>query len=72
MSDHKIVETGDYVTSKSQPLLNNGLVMLVADVRDNNEALIQYFDKNGTHQEVWLPFEDLNIVHKVEGGWLDL
>lgn len=65
------IHIGDYVTLVSNPFLNGGLQMSVVGTTDSH-VQIGYFDSTGTHKEEWFPIEDIKIVQKAQGGFLDL
>ncbi|MFL5741921.1 MAG: hypothetical protein ACJ75B_16985 [Flavisolibacter sp.] len=61
------IETGDRVRHK-EVLLNGGLAMNVTDTTDT-QAQIEYFDNEGVNKQTWVDKTDLEIIHKVDGGF---
>ncbi|SDJ95376.1 hypothetical protein SAMN04487898_105140 [Pedobacter sp. ok626] len=64
------IETGDRVRHKN-PLINSGLETTVIDV-ENGKALCGHFDRELTHKESWFEVEDLHLISKSDGSFLDM
>ena len=66
------IESGDYVQHVN-PLVNGGLRMTVEDTNENDEALVSYFTgAELTHKSEWVSFNELKLVQKADGGFIDL
>lgn len=67
MSNNFEIETGDIVRHKKLQL-NGGVGMNVINSNDT-QAQIDYFDHEGVNKKLWVDKSDLEIIHKVEGGF---
>jgi uncharacterized protein YodC (DUF2158 family) len=64
------IEEGDYVRHKN-PLINGGLQMTVEDVKDDQAQCSHFGGVELVHKTDWFPFEELEIVTKADGGFIE-
>ena len=65
------IEDGDYVRHKN-PVINGGLKMAVEDVNDESAQCSHFVGAESTHKVEWFKFEDLELVQKGDGGFLNM
>jgi hypothetical protein len=67
MTNNLDIVPGDIVTHK-KIILNGGVGMNVINTTET-QAEIDYFDSEGVNRQMWVDKSDLEIIHKVDGGF---